>query len=1292
MPGPSDGQTPRSSIPSPSKSIIAPAPMNGESSKDSNASHHHRSFKTYVDEGNGDLSIVERGKENNNLANGAVYDTTKRRPRSSGGFLLESAFSGAQDGQQGSTFHETTLDKGKAVAHITSGSIKDKTYGLLKRRPKQFTSRSPLAKEVTDEASERAAIAPHGRNHHEPSTSSKGVRTDDSLVSGYHVAVASSSAFDKSSLSSANTLGNSSIDTDPARIVNLALDLSESRRRNISAGWLSPVDLHSSRRATSAGQPSPVPVYGVTGGSLKHHLQQQRQTSRNISPRSDRFVRQGARSPSHKVRQDVQGHLQTPVTPSYDLTLVDDLNFNPSNATLARAERARLFFELSYENRRLLQYLPRIPVPSTSRPATAKSQAKKIGLNEQDTGRHYNPLQYIRNRRTRARGRKTFDAEADGWNDVDRVRSWVDAVARDRDSGNHPVRYQLQLPSFLPIGDGQETAIGQSPKSTTSQTVEQKHGRPPRPRIDWITTPWDLLADAHWLDKEDNIRLIEDRDGNKLFLGLRSPETTTGRSSRDLAPSDGRRSESLVRSTSSPEKGEREVFKQQDGSIKARGRKRHQSRGSVTSLRGFGSSQDRKGLWQRKMMRSRSSSLSDDSARDSIGSVRGYLGTGNDRERQDSAVLEKQMLDMLRKEAENQGSDTSLVEVDGSFDSDYNEGPSINEQKVNGNARQGSKIRKPKRRTGSLVADVKIRPSKSSFEEERGRQPRMSFAGVGRTTASSSRAAEFVPSIAINPTPPASRSKSPKKSLKSPPKTFIANYSKERQSISATDFADDISRNQSQQEQKRLEDHLPSTDPVTSPSDGFLSPKSAESFRNIRHRHSNSKEDRDSDSRFRMFKGGRIAELVGNEMSRVSDMLWRRESTIRASAPTSPIASDDSDSDESTFLDKMKRGSSNALSRMTTESDGGKLSRRSTNADQPKYYMSNLPSFTSPIKKDSLESTTRSTAGDPMSRQQAAFRKRGRSKRFDLLSPLRMDTKSAASSPASPTTPERPRHEDQDISHSIESSPDISAKGRSRGEDPIFPNLSLPGPPKKLHYPITGLTALDVHRAKSGDRRPTLQDKRHWSISDRGVSQVRGTVDHKDIIRVRALLLSSGVKANEIARRANEIRDVSYPILQELERNAMMSLRKVPLRQEHVLASRIIVKNIQDANVQLREDAEIVSQSAIGSLHEQIKAVDDKITSKLTPLGRASADDADALLTELASSHVLNVKRLNDSIDAALRRRRRRFRWFRRGGYVLLEWMVLGLMWWIWFIVVLIRLATALVWVVYRGTTWLFWL
>ena len=92
-----------------------------------------------------------------------------------------------------------------------------------------------------------------------------------------------------------------------------------------------------------------------------------------------------------------------------------------SPATLARAEKARKYFELAHEHRRLLEHLPPLKPDSSapgnymfetvSSPGSAFPEITRVPSGakiKHALGREYNPIQSLRNRRIRIREKRPF--------------------------------------------------------------------------------------------------------------------------------------------------------------------------------------------------------------------------------------------------------------------------------------------------------------------------------------------------------------------------------------------------------------------------------------------------------------------------------------------------------------------------------------------------------------------------------------------------------------------------------------------------------------------------------------------------------------------------------------------------------------------------------------------------------------------------------------------------------------------------------------------------------------------
>ena len=1297
MSGQSSGQTPQESTP---PRLPSPSPLTddvdaatkaerGPTTKTSHSNYH---------------------ESRNHLSEDAVvaHDEAphkRHKPRNSGGFLLQGAPASTSSPKRSKDIEPEISENGRGKRKVVEGDIHIPKRGTAHHRHRQRTSlgSSPLATEIVDVQSadhkESSGATASNRRSSEQSTTAHSTRSG--LTSNGTSTESTSMLGDTAQSSGRGAIG---MDTDPAQIISLALNLSESRRRNISSGGLfAPRDVIGARRLVSPVPPTlSLPNNTGAGGSLRQHLQQQRGTSNNLSPRSSGSI--GGRGSDSPAAQKERSVRQQPTTlPNFEAGLNEDIVFKASNATLARAEKARVIFELCYEYRRLLQYLPVLPVPTTGK--AIRSQAYPA----QGLGRAYNPLQYIRNRKLRIREREPLDAEGNGWNNIEHVRAWVDEVMNHREDGISRVDKRFPLPPFdqSPSGPPQ---INDLQAQNDSHPSDPQAKRPGRPHMDWIVTPWDLLADANWLHQDDNVKRIVDREGQPLIPREDPPHEVRPSASTDSTRASARKPESLLRHINSSPERLRASLESFRSDSKDRGRRRPEVREPKSPVSDNDSFQ-RKSRWPKKLMRSRSSSSSGEShhaRRRRHKRGRDHLGSRDDL---DDAALEKQMMDILAKEAKDQpgaaerANHTAIEDVDTRL-------RQFDQSKANGKPHQSAQHRPstPQRmKTDMPATDNYKSPARASLDEQRLHHYRMSSDDFDSTVPNSPTTPGFIPSIAINLSPP----ESPQAATESPLKrtlsgrigSFRRNRSQsvnrravsENTAVTDSGTSTDVSRqttNDSQPHNMLLKErslHL---------GNGFLSPIKADSASG-RHRPLENKSIRSVrdtgglDSRFKgFFKGGRIAEIVGNEVSRVGDMLWKKDANniTDMHSEVSSLAPEESDIDEGD-VSGIENSPVAGLSRVTTNTEGtSRLSRASTNSERPKYHISNLPSFRSPFAKE--EQTPRSNKSTPehdhITRQQIALRERGRSSRFDRLAPPKIDMRGISPSPSRSPSLNRQHLRGALDDDTREGSRSRSAKRVRSADKRLNAILAIPGSISS-DSATSGLAGLESRPGNMKDR-PRMEGKRQWSIADRGVSTAQEAITKRDIARVRALLLSSGVKANEIARRAEEIQEQPSPILLDLIDLFKGSIPEVSKSKEHVVAARILVSTIDTTTQRLRYSAEQFSRKMVESLHDQIKAIDEHVTYKLTPLVRDSADDADNLSTELTTTHTLAVKQLDDSIDGILRRRRRRLRWIRRGGWAMLEWTLLGIMWVIWFCVVIVRLIRCVVGGFVRAVRWFFWL
>ena len=197
-----------------------------------------------------------------------------------------------------------------------------------------------------------------------------------------------------------------------------------------------------------------------------------------------------------------------------------------------------------------------------------------------------------------------------------------------------------------------------------------------------------------------------------------------------------------------------------------------------------------------------------------------------------------------------------------------------------------------------------------------------------------------------------------------------------------------------------------------------------------------------------------------------------------------------------------------------------------------------------------------------------------------------------------------------------------------------------------------------------------------------GAPAKRGYMGKKDIARARALMLSTGMLARGMASRTQTLEQ------QKATPEFIGTLQL--MAYHHTISAKHLSSQIHSSAQNLDSKVLAFRTATLSQLHNQIFDIQDEVSAKLTPLVQATADDADVLSGELSTKYVLEVKRLNDEVSTLARKRRRTtLKWMRRGGYVLLEWVVLGVMWWVWLIVVMVRMVRVVARGIGRGLKWM---
>jgi hypothetical protein len=1186
------------------------------------------------------LETSERQKSPSGQEREASKPNKKHRHVS--GFLLGGFGTRKQDGGEVASQRQSERDKGKQKeeSRRLPGKRTSSRRPQVDTKPMESSPLSQHVNGVDDEANGGLGISVSDQQH---TTDGNGGVSGPSSDTGRH------------SWNASNGAG-----IDPTEIVHMALNLSESRRRNLSAGHLAIPPPTGSRRTTSMGiQPS-------VGGSLRQQLQQQRSISRN----SPAF---GRSSPPTGWRHSSAS--PSPASPFHEpsvmLQLGHGINIQPSAATISRAEKARRYIELSLEYKRLLQFLPRLDQDNSPNGRAIGGTVHAPGISNETPvgsgqprdswalGRAYNPLQYVRNRKLRNRERRLLHPDSDAFEDVERVHHWIDLVQERARNKSFHTPTGVALPPFADHSLDEDDDCEQNLARRRAATMTKAK----RPRNDWSLVPADLLADAFWTEQSDHKTLMEDRNGNKIFKSTSASLRNQPRTSKELGRDERKRqsaTEAIVITPADDDPSD------SDESIRGR-RQKKPSKEKRDSVSHFGKRRWGRGR-SRGHSRSSSSSSSGLSSSDNEDThhrrSRSWVGDN-------TGPLERQMKERMASEIHLE-EPSPIISTPPRWDTAPEQAVAPTRPIIQPSERDADM---PPQRA-SLEVPSFTRPRRQQTLLEQNRSPRSSLDESDYTAPNSPR--EGRPSLH-------SRKHSHTRIPLKPIVNFFKSESeKDRRGATGSDTQMDDSPNK-QARQNTLNDESRPASPApgvikrfTHKSEGSTSDLPE---RPISRGNTDLKEGKDpnstSSSMTRFFKAPqRIGEIVRTEGSKVGDLLWKRDPR-----------SDDSDTSEQSDTDSSSSDSEKAgILRSKPRTTAGSFKPDRDSWKKPDYV---LPTFVSSHDHQSQSATasTVDVAGDDRGDPQTRSRLRGK---LGRLGTLKADF-SVDSAPSSP-----------DQSSSKMKNHSSFANGRSDSPSParhisqrLTAVLDFPGAIGR-GYPVTGLSGYEA----SGRPRPPA--KRQWSITDQSPSRPRGNstlepdaVTKADLVRTRALLLSSGIKARELTRRANCPSEKLSSVVRSaasLVKEDTRWLRDVPRREEHIVVARLLSQSLDSSASRLRESLEAFPRQTEEPLARRLEKLRAQLQDGLAPKVHDCSDSADAFATELGGSLRLRGKKIADRVDLMARTRRRRMRWIRRVGWVLVEWAVLGFMWWLWFVVMIARIVTGTVGGVVKATRWLLWL
>jgi hypothetical protein len=1066
------------------------------------------------------------------------------------------------------------------------------------------------------------------------------------------------------------------LDVDSAQIVKMALNLSESRR------------IASRRNISSPIPPRLAPLPDApTNGSLRQHLQQQRRVSRTISPKPDRSPKIGA--------PRVLSPLQSTFEPE------GGYRYNFSQSTLARAQKAKDYLELMAQYRTVLDLLPPLKPSQTARSSTTSPPGSpngsvhvfKISTDDSEVkiGRPYDPLQYIRNRKVRARERKVIDGESQGFNDVTKVSEWADEVSRWVATGQACVPGNAVLPPF----ESADAAAAQgSPPATNSRSAVAP-AKPKRPRVDWVIDPADMLADIYWLEQDDNKRLVEDRHWRRVFpqdADMYQPISHEEPGARLNTPGS---TKEPPESQAVTEKHSSDHLTQKPEHEHVLSTARDRAQQKLRALRGA-HHRHNSSTHGRDFLRIHRGSLSESSDTDNDFRRRGRTGTITSGGK---AILAKQMDEMIAQEQKDAEShplyDHEALRM--KFTGASLMTPEREKARISPIPSRANSQRRGETRSELSETDIKLfklkslpsspqGPGRASLEvPHRGRRHSVDYdtSQPNSPDLRPLRDGALVPAIGMDFSPMSSRPSSPTRNPLTRVRSIFRERSKDR--LAETTYSPIAEDNAeiaippiplervespgsdwSGMSSDRIQSKSPPRKTGTGVSHG--SHRSHKSISSMKLR------GEDGIGLRSLFRGPRIDSVLRSSVSKVSDMIWRKESGSAGDEQSSSTSSDESE------MDLAKRGRSRGRSKGSVlPSRTGSQRRDGESTSQ----------FLMPPGQSSLSAPGSYPASRPLS---------PRSSRFELLKPPRIDVQSA--SPTS-TSPPPELADPQDIDGSEAELRESSYTNAVRAADArLNAVLALPKPPPQLS--------------------PAMSS-RHWAVTDRHGVPLRATVSKAEVARLRTILLSYGIHAMEIERRAKERKlltslresdapaddtDTSTPdsgtapfswtdvarLCPDPDVRNRLLTKPIAQTEIYPLAGRILNASIEASAQQFHATSSAFATETAPALEHRVETLRHKIGGELTGMTQAATDEADEANHDLVVGQRLKVKRVMDGMDKMLRRRRRRFRWVRRAGWLAVEWALVGFMWYVWFVVMIARVVLGVGKGVTRAVRWLLWL
>lgn len=896
-----------------------------------------------------------------------------------------------------------------------------------------------------------------------------------------------------------------------------------------------------------------------------------------------------------------------------------------SEATLQRTLKAKQQLELSALYKRLLTIYPQTDIPPGG---SAKDGA---------VGRAYNPLMSIRNKKIRNRERIQLDLSS--WEDPGAVEQWIEDVAvavHEFPEGLHAI------PLMLP-----------PPPQPSGIITKQK-----RPRLDWVISPQELLAEFYWIEDSDRMRREEMHYNNELTEQPQEPQRAKGKGSqlslRTLLEKEVKRSRGsfeLARRKLSSRRLNDDLHAQDPAKKSPTDASKRQAKtklpvephplpklspeeyvySSSSEESGRSSSEsesemdyqdedysnmdvDTSGVEEAKRKHHR--------RRRKLGQIitggkRGekkvkkrrsdaYALDADERRKRQEIEEKEWMAEMGGRMVETEGMGERSYSANDGYDS------TIIGSRHNGHAPGPGGLGKTATGMSLPTTLGEIRNSLEKHGNGVAGRKSMDFGEV------------VVPSIAISLSPPGTRA---------------------RDGEYDTDGRGRVGRKEEEKEVGRRK---------MSPTKKLFE-RSQEAFVRVREgsldrRRESMELARTGSDKIKDRSKGRVksrVEKIRNEVAKVEDFILRRDpggSVVGSPTGSSFAESIGSRSDD----DRSRLTRENTVSASEAEDEGhrgsktwGRSSLEVPDGRRQKKYRgphstSYMPSIVSP--------------GLPKAKWKAK------------TGPLQHDTV------GTDIDTDDDRRVPRGIYRLAPPSP-----GASREVSPARSVVFQPIEKKRDDR----LRPIVLEAVKRLPKTPTLVDEERTVVPPTAATAHKPFATRRDLMMAKAYLTRSGVVARGItAKRARSTGAGGI----------------VVTAKKHMGSAAAVSRDIRVAEQMFVRKANYFTDSTVLGLRRAIDRIRADIEVVLTPMLVTVSEGADALNEQLTTPCTLAVNGINEEAAAMARRKRRQMRWVRRGGYVLLEWAVLGVMWWVWLVVVVLNIVRGVfrVWV---GTVrWVLWI